>query len=105
MAQDPENEPEQQDEDFIDPSHSLDMATLFSSQGVDAEMEADVIRGILESNGIPSLVIRAAGVPALGFEVQVPQSALADAQRLIEEAQAAGPEAAAEAEAASEESQ
>jgi hypothetical protein len=103
MAQDPENQEEPQEENPVDTSHAYDMATLFSSQGVDAEMEADVIHGILESNGIPSMVVRATGVPVLGFEVQVPQSSFEEARRLVAEAEAAGPEAAAEAEAASEE--
>ena len=81
------------------------MATLYRSQGVDAEMEADVIRGLLDSNGIPSIMVRAMGYPPLGFEVQVPQARMEEAMRLIAEAQAAGPEAASEAERASEEGQ
>jgi len=103
MAQDPENDEEQQEESSIDTSHDLDMVTLYSSQGVDAEMEADVIHGLLESNGISSLVIRAAGTPVFGFEVNVPRARFEEAERVIAEAQAAGPEGAAEAEAASEE--
>ena len=42
------------------------------------------------------------GNPQLGFEVQVPRQSRRDAQRLIEEAKAAGPGAALEAELASE---
>jgi hypothetical protein len=106
MAQDPEEqEPqnESQDQNSVDLSHDFDVATLYSSQGVDAEMEADMIRGVLESNGIPSIVVRAMGYPALGFEVKVPQSRFEDAERIVAEAKAAGPEAASEAEAASEE--
>lgn len=103
MAQDPENDEEQQEESSIDPSHDLDMVTLYSSQGVDAEMEADVIHGVLESSGIPSLVIRATGTPVFGFEVNVPRARFEEAERVIAEAQATGPEGAAEAEAASEE--
>src|SRR5882724_1256481 len=103
MAQDPENDEEQQEESSIDPSHDLDMVTLYSSQGVDAEMEADVIHGVLESNGIPSLVIRAAGTPVFGFEVNVPRARFEEAERIIAEAEATGPDGTAEAEAASEE--
>jgi len=66
-------------------------------------MEADMIRGILDSNEVPSIMVRATGVPVFGFEVKVPRERLAEARRLVEEAKAAGPEAAAEAEAASEE--
>jgi hypothetical protein len=102
MAQDPEDDEALQDESSIDPSHDFDMSTLFSSQGVDGEMEADVIHGILESNGVPSFVVRATGLSPLGFEVQVPRIRFEEAERLIAEARAAGPDAAAEAEAASE---
>jgi len=100
MAQDPEPE-----EGQIDPTHDLDMVPLFTSQAVDAEMEADVIRGILESNGIPSVLRRAAQYPSFGFELQVPRAYVGEAERLIAEQRAAGPEAAAEAEAAGEEQQ
>ncbi|HTS27841.1 MAG TPA: hypothetical protein VMH81_18330 [Bryobacteraceae bacterium] len=103
MAQDPENQEGTRDEGSVDPSHELDLVTLYSSQGVDAEMEADVIRGIMDSNEIPSLVVRAMGYPPLGFEVRVPRSRLEEARRLVAEAEAAGPDAAAEAEAATEE--
>jgi hypothetical protein len=103
MAQDPEKDEELQDEGPIDPSHDLDMVTLYSSQSVDAEIEADMIHGVLEANGIPSIVVRATGVPVFGFEVQVPRAHLEEAERVIAEAQATGPEGAAEAEAASEE--
>jgi hypothetical protein len=102
MAQDPED---QQDESLIDASHDLDMVTLFSSSAVDAEMEATNIHGLLQANGIPSVVVGASTIPSLEFQVQVPRGIAEEAERLVEEARAAGPEAAAEAEAASEESQ
>ena len=102
MAQDPEENEVQQDAGAIDTSHELDMVTLFSSQGVDAEMEADVLHGILESNGIPSFLVRGASMPVFGFELQVPRARFEEAERLIAEAKAAGPDAAAEAEAATE---
>jgi hypothetical protein len=103
MAQDPESDEAVQRASSIDPSHELDMVPVYVSQAVDAEMEADVIHGVLESNGIQSMVVRATGYPVLGFEVRVPHARLEEAERLIAEAEAAGPEAAAEAEAASEE--
>jgi hypothetical protein len=102
MAQDPEHDEEQQEEDQIDPSHELDMVTLYTSLAVDAEMEADMIHGLLEASGVPSLVVRAPQFAPLGYEVKVPKARLEEARRLIDEAQAAGPEAAAEAEADSE---
>jgi len=84
-------------------SHALDIVALYDSSTVDAEMEAGVIRGLLDTNGIPSVLRRAGPYPSLGFQVLVPRGKLREAQQLVEEAQAAGPEAAAEAEAASEE--
>jgi len=91
MAQDPN----------LDTSHALDMVTIYESQAVDAEVEADMIHGILESNGIASTLIRTP-YPALGFYVQVPGAMVEEARRLIAEALAAGPEAADQAEAESE---
>jgi hypothetical protein len=103
MAQDPEEfEGQEEESGAVDPSSDLDTVTLYMSQTVDAEIEADIIRGLLESNGIPSTIIRSP-YPNLGVEIEVPQNRLEEAQRVIEEAQAAGPEAAAEAEAAGEE--
>src|SRR5689334_20391116 len=100
MAQDPE------DRDQYQPlnSHALDLVPLYDSLTVDAEVEADVIRGLLDTNGIPSLVRGAAQYPSLGFQVLVPRGKVSEARQLIEEALAAGPDAAAEAEAASEDS-
>ena len=100
MAQDPERE-----ENQVDPSHDLDMVTLFSSSNIDAEMEVTAIHGMLEASGVPSMVVGAASIPSLEFQVQVPRSSLEMAERVLAEARAAGPEAAAEAEAASEDAQ
>ena len=86
-----------------DPSHHLDLVTLFSSGRHDAEAEAMTVHGVLESNGIPSFVVGPAQIPSLEFAVKVPKSHLADAKRAIAEAKAGGPKAAAEAEKASEE--
>ena len=106
MAQDPE--PDEQDEreeagsaDF-DTSHDLDMVTLLTSTTIDAEMEAGILSSLLEASGIPALVI-GSPFPNVGYQVRVPRAQAEEARRLMEEAQAAGPAAAAEAEAASEE--
>jgi len=88
----------------FDPSHDLDMVTLFSSLNHDAEMEANAIHGLLEANGIPSIVVGTPQIPAFEFQVQVPKSRLEEAERVLAEAQEAGPEAAVEAEQAGEES-
>ncbi len=82
-------------------SHALDMVTL-PSGSVSTEMEADMIRGVLDANGIPSLLVAAAEFPPLGYEVKVPRGLLREAAELVEQARAAGPEAAAEAEAETE---
>jgi hypothetical protein len=94
MAQDPERD--------VDPSSDLDVVTLFSSSNTDAEMEAINIRGLLESNGIEAIVVGPRVLPSLEFQVQVPRAKAEEARRLIAEARAAGPAAAAEAEASSE---
>ena len=103
MAQDPERDDEQLDDaGAVDTSHELDMVPLYFSQTIEADVEAEVIRGILETNGIPANVT-GSPIPSLGFEIQVPRSRVDEARRIVEEQRAAGPEAAAEAEAASEE--
>ena len=94
MAQDPEPE--------VDPSSELDAVTVFSSSNHDAEMEATSIETMLKSNDIAAVIVGPSVIPSLEFQVQVPRSEAEEAQRLIEEARAAGPEAADEAEAASE---
>ena len=94
----------QDEETFkFDPSHDLDMVTLFSSLNHDAEMEANAIHSVLEANGIPSIVVGTPQIPAFEFQVQVPRERLEEAERVLAEAQEAGPAAAAEAEQASEE--
>jgi len=102
MAQDPDEEP---GGEGLDTSHDLDMVTLYESSAVDSEAEADVICGLLESNGISANLVRGTMYPSLGYFVQVPRARLEEAQKLIEEARATGPEGAAEAEASSEEGQ
>jgi hypothetical protein len=61
-----------------------------------------MIRGVLESNNIPVMVVGASQYPNLPVEVKVPRGKLKEAEELIEQAQASGPEAASEAEAESE---
>ena len=87
----------------INPSHDLDMVTLFSSGNHDAEMEANAIHSLLEANGVLSIVVGTPQIPSLEFQVQVPAALVPDAQRVLDEARAAGPDAAIEAEEASEE--
>ena len=103
MAQDPERNEEERDRDELLTSHALDMVALWDSSAIDSEVEADMIRGVLDSSGIPTLLVGASQYPNLGFQVIVPRGKVLEAQRLIEEAKAAGPAAAAAGELASEE--
>jgi len=96
MDEEPKNE-------ALDTSHDLDTVVLFSSSKRDAEMQAIAIHSILEANGIPSVVMGDSVIPVLAFEVRVARADLEEARRVLTEAEAAGPAAADEAEAASEE--
>jgi hypothetical protein len=99
MSEEPELESETEAEDS---SHSLDLETVFSSSNYDAEMEAMAIHGILQSSGIPAVLVGASTLPVFEFQVQVPRNDLDEARRILADAEAAGPAAAAEGEAASE---
>uniref|UniRef100_Q029Z1 Uncharacterized protein n=1 Tax=Solibacter usitatus (strain Ellin6076) TaxID=234267 RepID=Q029Z1_SOLUE len=96
MAQDPDRA------DEVLTSHALDMVTLWSSSAVTAEVEAEVIQGVLESNGIPVMIVGGALYPNLGFEVRVPRGKVVEAEKMIEAAQEGGPAAADAAEAETE---
>src|SRR5260370_42427352 len=87
-------EGEQSGKDEVVMAHALDLVTLWTSNGVSAEIEADMIRGVLESNGIPVMVVGASQYPNLPIEVRVPRGKVREAEKLIEQAQAAGAEAA-----------
>ncbi len=80
------------------------MVAVFSSQNHDAEMETLAVQGVLDANGIPAIVVGPHVLPNLEFQVQVPERFAEQAERALAEARAAGPEAAAEAEAAGENS-
>ena len=104
MAQDPEELDGNRDTVEVNLSHDLDTVSLFQSQTVDAELDADNISGILESNGI-SPVVRRSPYPTLGVDILVARADLERAQALIAEALEAGADAADEAEAESEKPQ
>ena len=84
------------------------LATVFRSAGFAKETEALLVRGMLESNGLPAFVTGVEGtpspyrLPAREICVQVPEDRRDEAERLIAAARAAGPAAAEEAEAATE---
>ncbi|MBL8232674.1 MAG: hypothetical protein JNL98_29520 [Bryobacterales bacterium] len=81
-----------------DSSHELDLEPVFSAIGIEAEMEAIGIRTMLEANGIDAIVVGSSSMPNLPFEVRVPRDQAESALRVMEEAKAAGPAAAEEAE-------
>lgn len=76
-----------------------DLVPAFSSDNHDAEMEALAMHSLLEANGIESTVAGSATIPTMEFQVLVDRAHLEEAQRVIADARAAGPEAAEEAEA------
>jgi hypothetical protein len=85
--------PEPEDEEEVPEaglSHDLDFVSLFSSQAMGAEMEAISLQAILESAGIPSIVVGSSQFPSLPFEVRVPKSRLEEALTLVEEARQSG---------------
>jgi len=84
-------------------AEALDMVTLFKSSNHDAEQEALAIHSLLESEGIPSVVVGPSVIPSLEFRVEVPRVHLEEAEKIVADARAAGPRAAEEAEEASEE--
>ena len=78
------------------------MTPVFSSSNHDAEMEAMAIKGLLDANNIPAIVVGSQVLPTLEFQVQVPEDLLEQARQTIREARQGGRKAADEAEAASE---
>jgi hypothetical protein len=82
----------------VDPSHALDLVTVFGEEGSGSEMEAMQIQSILEAGGISAVVIGDSRYPIFGQQVRVAREHEARARQLIEEAQAAGPAGAEAAE-------
>jgi hypothetical protein len=87
------------EEESPDSSSALDMVAVFRSENHDGEMEAMQIHQVLEASGIQSIVVGPSVLPSLEFQVQVAEEDLAAAEKVLAEAEAAGPEAASEAEA------
>jgi hypothetical protein len=80
------------------------LTTVFEAAGPSAEIEAQSVHALLESNGIDSLVVRE-NVPELPVgkvEIRVVASDADRAREVIREGRAAGPSAAADAEAETE---
>jgi metal-sulfur cluster biosynthetic enzyme len=80
------------------------LTIVFEGAGTSAEMEAQAVHGLLESNGIESMLVRenVTELPVGKVEVRVVASEARHAQEVIREGKQAGPSAADEAEAESE---
>jgi Putative prokaryotic signal transducing protein len=87
---------------MADDMENTTMVAVFSSSNHDAEMEAITIKGVLDSSGIPAMVVGPHILPNLEFQVQVPEDRLREARDVIRDARQGGREAAAEAEAETE---
>lgn len=83
----------------VDESPALDTETVFSAPaGPTAEIEAMSVKSVLDAAGIASFIVGDSVLPNLPFEVRVAKEYAARAREVIEEARAAGPQAAEEAE-------
>jgi hypothetical protein len=78
------------------------MTAVFSSSNHDAEMEAMAVKGVLDANDIPSILVGPHILPNLAFQVQVPRHLLAQAEQLLRDARQDGRRAADEGEALTE---
>jgi hypothetical protein len=69
----------------FDPSSTLDLETIFRGEG--DELEALTIKGLLESNGIATVLMGDAVLPNLTFELKVASSQAETARKIIAEAE------------------
>jgi hypothetical protein len=87
-----------------DPSHDLDLVTVFSVANTQSSFEAQTVLAMLQASGIEAELTGDARLPNLAYEVRVARKDAAAAKALIAEAQAFGPDAAAAAELETEQS-
>jgi hypothetical protein len=83
----------------VDDSSDMDLETIFHADGTLAEVESMEIKNLLEANGIAAVVVGNSVLPTMSFEVRVSHDQVESARKVLNEAQAAGPAAAEEAEA------
>lgn len=76
----------------IDEDPGLDFVPLFEEGTEVSEMEAISLKTLLESTGIPAMIIGASQLPSLPFEIRVPADRLEEAEEVIRQAMAAGAE-------------
>lgn len=85
-----------------DPLPNERMVAVFSSSNHDAEMEAMAVKGVLDANEIPAILVGPHILPNLDFQVQVPEHLVATAEQVLRDARQDGRRAAAEGEALTE---
>ena len=85
--------------DEVDDSSDLDLETIYHGDGTLAEVESMDVKNVLEASGIAAVVVGNSVLPTMSFEVRVARDQVDRAREVIQEAQAAGPKAADEAEA------
>ncbi len=83
----------------VDDSSELDLKTIYHADGTLAEVESMEIKNLLEANGVAAVVVGNSVLPTMSFEVRVARDQVERAREVLNEAQAAGPAAADEAEA------
>jgi hypothetical protein len=83
----------------VDDSAELDLETIYHGDGTLAEVESMGVKNVLEASGIAAVVVGNSVLPTMSFEVRVARDQVDRARAVIQEAQAAGPKAADEAEA------
>jgi hypothetical protein len=83
----------------VDDSSDLNLETIFHADGTLAEVESMEIKNLLEASGIAAVVVGNSVLPTMSFEVRVARDQVERARGVLNEAQAAGPIAAEEAEA------
>jgi hypothetical protein len=70
----------------------VDLETIFHAEGsATAEVEALAIKTLLESNGIPAVIVGDSVLPDLPFEVRVARNQVERARQLIAEGQSKPP--------------
>lgn len=80
----------------VNPTSDLDMVTIFSSETAAlSEMEAMSVKALLDSAGIPAVIVGNSTLPIFEFQVQVPRDQAEEAERIVCDARA-GAQAAAE---------
>ena len=82
----------------VDPSHALDLVTVFRTSGTANEIEAISVQSLLEDGGISAMIVGDARLPNFGQQVRVAREHESKARQLIAEALSAGSSGAEEAE-------